>query len=123
MVYLKDKLLKKTIKLNDGNDYTFQAVKGTDINRFEIVYKEDEFLTSDSVSNSAFEVYRDGSDYVVTSSRVLDTIEVYDTSGRLLISQKTTSKSVRIAISDLANGVYIIKAENSGDVKTKKIIK
>jgi len=121
-VYLKDKLLKKTIKLNDGA-YTFQAVKGTDITRFEIVYKEEEFLGTGSVTKSDFEVFRDGTDYVINSSKTLGQIQVYDAAGRLVIRYKTLNKSLRINTSALINGVYIIKAENSGDIRTKKIIK
>lgn len=120
-VYLKDKLLNKIINLNTG-DYTFQAVKGTNITRFEIVYK-DAVLTTDDVVKSDFTVYTDGSEYVVTSSKVLGKIEVYDTSGRLVISQKTNNKILRLNAASLNSGIYIIKAENSGDVRTKKVVK
>ena len=60
---------------------------------------------------------------LISSSKVLGKIEVYDAAGRLLISQKTTNKSTRLDVSSFVNGIYIIKAENSGDVKTKKIIR
>jgi len=121
-VYLKDKLLNKTVNLSQGA-YTFQAVKGTYEGRFEIVYKEDAVLAANSVIKSDFEVYRDGSDYVVRSSKKLGQLDVYDTSGRLVKSYHSKDNSIRINVSSMPEGIYIIKAENSGDIKTKKIIK
>lgn len=121
-VYLKDKLLNKVVNLNNG-DYTFQAVKGTDDSRFEIVFKEDAVLGTDSPTKSDFEVYRDGADYVINSSMALGRIDVYDATGRLVISQKSAKRNFRLNSAMLSNGMYIIKAENSGNVRTKKIIK
>lgn len=121
-IYLKDKLLNKVANLSQG-DYTFQATKGTDITRFEVVYKDEAVLGTDSTSKSDFEVYRDGTEYVITSSKVLGKIEVYDAAGRLVITQKSANKNTRLDGTKLTNGVYIIKVENSGDVRSKKIIK
>ena len=121
-IYLKDNLLNKTVNLTDG-EYAFQAVKGTDATRFQIVYKDDAVLGTDETLKADFLVYRDGSDYVISSRRALGKIDVYDVSGRLLISQKTNKETMRLNTSTLKNGVYIIKIENSGDVRTTKIIK
>ena len=121
-VYLKDKLLNKTIDLTDG-DYTFQAVKGTDFTRFEVVYKENATLGVNNGIKSDFSVYRDGANYVVNSSRTLGKIQVYDVAGRLIISENTTNKNIKLDFSGLVDGVYIIKAENSGDIRTKKVQK
>ncbi|MCD9853450.1 YDG domain-containing protein [Epilithonimonas sp. JDS] len=121
-IYLKDKLLNQTINLTNG-DYTFQSVNGTDLTRFEIVFKENAVLGTDSSTKSDFEVYRDGTDYVINSSKILGRIDVYDVTGRLVISKKSTDRNFRLDSAMLSNGVYIIKAENSGDVRTKKIIK
>lgn len=121
-IYLFDKLLNTYTDVT-SQDYSFTASKGTDENRFEIVYKDNLVLGTNSTKKADFEVYRDGTEYVIASSKVLGTIEVYDAVGRLVISQKTNNKSIRIDASSFVNGIYIIKAENSGDVKTKKIIK
>ncbi|OAH76164.1 hypothetical protein AXA65_01355 [Chryseobacterium sp. FP211-J200] len=121
-IYLKDKLLNKTINLSNG-DYTFTAVKGTDATRFEIVYKDDLVLGTDAATKSDFIVYKDGTDYVIKSSKSLGNVEVYDAVGRMVVSKKTTANSIRLDVAALVSGVYIIKAENSGDVTTKKVIK
>ncbi|SHK41985.1 YDG domain-containing protein [Epilithonimonas mollis] len=121
-VYLKDNLLNKTVNLSEG-DYAFQAVKGTDDTRFEIVYKDSGVLGADTVKKSDFTVYKDGNSYVIISSKKLGRVDVYDAAGRLLKTFKTNDSYLRIDGSGLSNGVYVIKAENSGDIKTKKIIK
>ena len=121
-IYLKDKLLNKTINLSSG-DYTFTAVKGTDATRFEIVYKDDLVLGTDAATKSDFIVYKDGTDYVIKSSKSLGRVEIYDAAGRMVVSKKTSENNIRLDAAALINGVYIIKAENSGDVRTKKVIK
>lgn len=121
IIYLKDKLLNKTVNLSQ-EDYSFTATKGTDETRFEVVYRQ-AVLGTDTVTKSDFQVYRDGTAYVVSSSKKLGRVEIYDTAGRLMKTVNVNDTSVRIDTSAFVNGVYIIKAENSGDVKTKKIIK
>ena len=60
---------------------------------------------------------------MITSSSVLGKIEIYDASGRIVKSAKTNDKTMTLDASTFTNGIYIIKAENSGNIKTKKIIK
>ncbi|GEM_PF-702258 len=122
-VYLRDKLLNKYINLSTESGYTFAAVKGTDANRFEIVYKDGTVLGSGINSRSDFMVYRDGDYQVVKSSKKLGRIELFDASGKLLKTFRANDSESRIDISALPNGVYILKAENAGDVKTKKFIR
>lgn len=121
-IYLKDKLSNTYTDLTN-QDYTFTATKGTDDNRFEIVYKENAVLGTGVDSTSDFTVYKDGESYVIKSSKSLGKIEIYDTSGRMLITSSTKEKSIKIDASVLTNGVYIIKADNSGDIKTRKVIR
>ena len=121
-IYLKDKVTNTYTDLT-SQDYTFSAIKGTDESRFEIVYKNLEVLGTNELSKSDFIVYRDGDSYVVKSSKALGKIEIYDASGRMLITSSTKENTIKINTSILSNGVYLLRAENSGDVKTKKIIK
>ncbi|MPT33160.1 MAG: T9SS type A sorting domain-containing protein [Chryseobacterium sp.] len=121
-IYLKDNLLNKVVDLSQG-DYNFSASKGLNNTRFEIVYKGNEVLGVDGLSKSDFTVYRDGEVYVVHSTKKLGKVEVYDVSGRMLRSFNSAETIMKIDMSDVSNGIYIIKVENSGDTKTKKIIK
>lgn len=122
-IYLRDKLLNKYVNLNSAGSYTFVGTKGTNDTRFEIVYKEDAVLGAGNESKSEFVVYRDGNDFVIKSSKSLGKVEVYDAAGRMITAQKTNEKILRLNVSTFAEGMFIIKAENSGDVKTKKILK
>ncbi|TDX83007.1 T9SS type A sorting domain-containing protein [Epilithonimonas xixisoli] len=121
-IYLVDKINNTYTDLT-AQDYTFTANKGIDDARFEIVYKNKEVLGNDAFAKSDFVVYKDGNHFVVKSSKNLGRVELYDISGRLVQSNKTSDKEIRLDAALIPSGVYIIKAENSGITRTKKIIK
>ena len=121
-IYLIDKINNTYTDLT-AQDYTFTANKGIDDARFEIVYKNKEVLGTDALAKSDFVVYKDGNYFVVKSSKNLGRVELYDISGRLVQSNKTSDKEIRLDANLLPSGVYIVKAENSGITRTKKIIK
>lgn len=121
-IYLYDKVNNKYTDLS-AEDYIFNAIKGTDESRFEIVYKNKEILGADGGKISDFQVYRDGESFVVKSSRKLGTVELYDGGGKLVMVKNTSQKEYRLDVSTVISGIYIIKAENDGNVKTRKIIK
>lgn len=121
-IYLHDKLSNTYQDLTQG-EYSFTASKGLDENRFEIVYKDNLVLSNGDVSKSEFTIYRDGSDYVVKSGKKLGKVILYDASGRIVKTLSTNERTLRIDVTGIAEGVYIINVENSGEIKTKKIIK
>ena len=122
-IYLRDKLLNKYIDMTSDHSYQFTAVKGTDNTRFEIVYKDKSVLGSDSAVKSNFIVYKDGNEQVVKSDKKLGRIELFDASGKLIRSYVATSNEFRIDTSTLMNALYIIKINNTGEIRTKKFIK
>jgi len=121
-IYLHDKILNTYTDLTQDH-YSFQATKGLDESRFEIVYNSKEALSANDLKVSDFVVYRDGNDFVVKSSRILGRVDLYDGGGRLLQSKQTSEKQIRLEAAHLVSGFYIIKAQNSGDVRTKKLVK
>lgn len=121
-IYLHDKQNGIYTDLQNGN-YTFSAIKGLDENRFEIVYKENAVLGNDETKTSDFQIYREGESFVVQSGKNLGRIEVYGMTGQLLKTFFANGNSVKLVVSDLPVGTYIIKVDNSGDVRTKKIIR
>jgi len=122
-IYLRDKLLNKYIDMTSDQSYQFTAVKGTDNTRFEIVYKDQSVLSSDSAVKSDFIVYKDGNEQVIKSYKKLGRIELFDASGKLIRSYVATSNEFRIDTSTLMNALYIIKINDSGEIRTKKFIK
>lgn len=122
-VYLRDKLLNKYVNLSTDKSYTFTANKGTDTTRFEVVYKDGTVLDAGLDAKSDFIVYKDGNYQVIKSNKKLGKIELYDASGKLLKEHTSRDLEARIDVSTIINGVYILKVDNSGDIKTRKIIK
>ncbi len=121
-IYLHDKLLNQYHDLTTG-DYSFNMNKGTVNNRFEIVYKDAAVLGNSDLTKSDFRIYRHHDHYVVESSKKLGKVELYDAGGRLVKAYQTDAAKLEVDMMLIPNGVYIIKAENSGDLKTKKIRK
>lgn len=122
-IYLHDKDLNVYTNLQNGN-YSFSAIKGQNENRFEIVYKENSTLGAGiNDAKSTFEVYRDGQVFVIRSSKNLGKLELYSAAGILVRTKSSTQKEIRWDMSSLPSGIYIIKTENEGDVRTKKIIR
>ncbi|MNY10475.1 hypothetical protein D3C86_1434560 [compost metagenome] len=121
-IYLKDKLTGSFTDLT-SQDYIFTGTKGTDESRFEIVYKNKEVLATEATKKSDFTVYRDGTSFVIKSSFSLGKIELYDVSGKLISITSSNQKDFRLDATTLPSGVYFIRAENSGNIRTKKIIK
>ncbi|SHK41948.1 lamin tail domain-containing protein [Epilithonimonas mollis] len=121
-IYLRDKLINKYFDLSNYQSYSFTASKGTDHNRFEIVYKEGTLAVNHD-ENSDFQIYRSMDGFVIHSSKILGNIELYDAGGRLVRRLYSREKKMIIDDRDLPHGVYVIKAENSMDLKIRKIIK
>lgn len=121
-VYLKDKVLNQYFDLSSNDTYIFTATKGTNNNRFEIVYKDRTLAVADD-KKSEFQVYRNGENFVVQSSDKLGNVELYDAGGKLLRQLHSKENNIILEANTLPHGVYIIKAENSGNLRTKKVIK
>ncbi|QOW10578.1 T9SS type A sorting domain-containing protein [Kaistella flava (ex Peng et al. 2021)] len=122
-IYLKDHQTGTLTNILEGS-YTFTANAGLTDGRFEIVYQNDLVLATGSTAKDPLIVYRDGNDFIVKSStKVISEVEVYDTSGRLLLKVKPDHKEIRIEASNLVNGIYVLKIKRDGSVVTKKIMR
>ena len=122
-IYLKDKKANIVTNLSAGN-YTFAAVEGLTEGRFEIIYENDIVLGTGSSTKDELMVYRDGTDFIVkAASKKISDIEVYDTSGRLMMKLNPNQTEVRIEGQTLINSVYVLKIYQNGKVTTRKIIR
>lgn len=59
----------------------------------------------------------------VSYSQKMDTIEVYNLVGQLVKSIKPSSEEVKINLSDLSSGAYLVRISSNSTFKTFKIIK
>ena len=122
-IYLKDKQTNKVTNLSAGA-YTFTANAGLTKGRFEIIYENDIVLGTGTTNKDELIVYRDGTDFVVkAATKKISDIEVYDTSGRLMVKLKPNQTEVRIAGQALINTVYVLKINQNGKITTRKIIR
>lgn len=119
-IYVHDKVLGTYTNLQNGN-YTFSANAGELATRFEIVYKDLNVLATGEVENEAFEVYKDGEDFVVRNNKNIDRIELFDASGRKIKQVVGNAKETRFKLG--TKGLYILKAVSAGKEYTKKLIK
>ncbi|CAD7811116.1 hypothetical protein CHRY9390_02303 [Chryseobacterium aquaeductus] len=118
-IYLHDKVLGTYTNLQNQS-YSFTANSGEITNRFEIVYKLN-LLATTEVQKDSFEIYREGEDFYVRNNKNIETVEVYDATGRKITQINADSKLVRVKLD--AKGLYIVKAVSAGKEYAKKIIK
>ena len=120
-IYLLDKETGTITNLSEGA-YTFTAVKGDTNGRFEIIYKPEVVLVTDSASKEGIVVYRDSDNFVIQSPKLIAQVEVYDASGRLITVLKPNKKQGILDASAITNGMYVLKITTiDGEVTNRKI--
>lgn len=122
-IYLKDKQSGTITNLRQGS-YTFAANAGETVGRFEIIYKPESVLVTDSAIQENLVIYREGQDFIIQSTaKKIDEVEVYDPSGRLIYTLRPHAAKVYLQSDYLTRGVYLLKIKQGDLVTTKKIIK
>lgn len=122
-VYLKD-LQTGTVTNLSEESYSFTAQKGLTEGRFEIVYQPQTILAAGGSTKDHVTVYRSGSEFVVKSPGMkVSHLEVYDTSGKLMMRLHPDQTEIRINAESWVNGMYVLKIERGGTLITKKVMK
>lgn len=123
-IYLKDKQTGTVTNLSEG-EYTFAANAGESTGRFEIIYKPEIVLVTDSARKEELVVYRDAQDFVVKAqTKKISDVEVYDSSGRMIYKIQPNDTTAVIHSAFMPQGVYILKITTAdGAVISKKILK
>ncbi|MCZ2085129.1 MAG: T9SS type A sorting domain-containing protein [Flavobacteriales bacterium] len=122
-IYLKDKLTGTITNLSQGS-YTFEANKGETNARFEIIYKPETVLVTDSKVKDAVVVYRDSDYFVVKAPKIIATVEVYDLSGKMITVLKANSNLAILSAAFFTKGMYVLRIKTiDGEITSKKIVK
>lgn len=122
-IYLKDKQTGTITNLTE-NSYTFEANAGESTGRFEIIYKPETVLVTDSVVKDGLAVYRDGENFVIQSHKTIALVQVYDLSGKLITVLKANHKKAILDASFFIKGMYVLRIKTAdGEIANKKIIK
>ena len=127
-VYLIDTELNSTTLLNEGSYEFTPSVNLDDVGRFFVRYSTETLTVNDANGWGSLSIYATANPKLLTINGQLDystTVNLYDISGRLVLSKKLKEKdnSNTIDISGIAFGIYIVKLSNTnGQLLTKKII-
>ena len=122
-IYLKDKFTGTITNLSQGS-YTFETNKGVTEGRFEIIYKPETVLVTDSKVKDGIVVYRDSVNFVVQAPKIIATVEVYDLSGKLITIVKAINRQAVLDASFFTKGMYVLRIKTvEGEITNKKIMK
>lgn len=122
-IYLKDKITGKITNLQDES-YSFDSATGEFADRFEIVYKTT--LAVGDTPSKKISVFKDQSDFVIRTPNKVQSVDLYDMSGRMIQSinaKNASGADIRISHTQLNKGVYIIRVNQNGEIFTQKVIK
>src|SRR5690606_3865119 len=122
-IYLKDKKLDLIQDLSIP--YEFESEAGTFDNRFEIIYKNDETMGIDDLTVNGILIYKNQNFIEVASKESqIDSVEIFDLSGRKLFSASGIHSS-KFQIDSKQFGTQVlavkVKTEN-GVIMNKKLI-
>ncbi|MEC5156960.1 hypothetical protein [Chryseobacterium sp. MP_3.2] len=123
-IYLKDRQTSIITNLSEGH-YTFGANAGESTGRFEIIYKPESILTTDSTVKESLQVYRDSNDFVVRNlGQNITEVALFDASGRLILTRNGSQKEWRLDAEKLTQGMFVLKVTLiTGEIQTRKIRK
>ncbi|MBF8457230.1 T9SS type A sorting domain-containing protein [Kaistella sp. G5-32] len=122
-IYLKDLQTGIITDLSAGS-YTFAANAGESTGRFEIIYKPETVLATETSALKEILVYRDSDRMVIKSPKTILEVQLFDATGRLLHFLKPNAKEAIQDITALASGVYLFKIKTAdGGLFTRKFIR
>ncbi|MBF8457229.1 T9SS type A sorting domain-containing protein [Kaistella sp. G5-32] len=122
-IYLKDLQTGIITNLSEGN-YTFAANAGESTGRFEIIYRPEIFLATNDTTKNQIIVYRDGTDVIIRSPKIISNVNIYDLSGKLMMDMMPNNELTKIDISMVPNGIYILRIKNKdGEIVNRKFIR
>lgn len=76
-------------------------------------------------NNSSVVIYPNPAQHIltITSPNNIDSIEIFDVSGKLLIATSVKENQTTVDISNLSVGIYFVKVQSEVGIKTEKIVK
>lgn len=120
-IYLYDKVDKQIVDLQK-NAYTFNSEIGINNDRFELMYVN-KTLGIDEVSKQGVVVFNKNGQIVIQAPKEIKSVEVYDISGRRILSKSTSGKEVTLSNLPKTNQVLVIKVITADEkITNAKII-
>ena len=118
-IYLNDLLLNTTHNLSESA-YSFLAEPGIFNNRFEIVYRANSLSVSNPELNNNWIVYKNDNLINIKSNGFnIEKVEIYDLTGRLLMSERNINSETFSCTANFAQQVLLVKVN---DTLVKKVL-
>lgn len=121
-IYLKDKVLNLYHNLKNSS-YNFSATAGTFNDRFVLVYKQQETLTTQQslFDANSIVLYKPNADLHINAGTILmDEVKVFDVRGRLLFDKKHINATTTQINLGTTNQVLVIEITTNDSVKVIK---
>lgn len=124
-IYLKDNFMNVVHNLSTDGLYDFDTELGDFFNRFEIIYKTEEVMSTTDMDNSLMKIYQSKENIIVESEKEkILSVELYDLSGRIIHkNNKVNANIYQVRKTSLGSQILVVKVlTEKGDIVTKKII-
>jgi len=116
-------LSSKVLRANDLN-FEFDN-DGSGFIVDNIIVKDMDYLAVSDITKNEVNVFPNPtSDFInIKSNEIIKSIKLYDIKGSLIKSENSSDKTLKLDVSSLPKGNYIISTETESGIETKKIIK
>ncbi|SEP80425.1 T9SS sorting signal type C domain-containing protein [Flavobacterium urocaniciphilum] len=108
-------------------EFSMNIPAGENNNRFEITFKNYDALSNDiNLAVNAFEVFQNNENSMLTivntQRKEIESCQLYDVAGKLVLSKKNLGKNdlIELSTNSLNNGVYIVKLLTNDKVTVEK---
>lgn len=110
--------------------YSINSVSGASTLRaagnFQFFTKIDTSLAVNENAENSTKIYPNPVKDIlnISAKKEVENVMVYSVAGRLLMQEKVTGKSIKLDVSKLSTGMYLVKIQDqSGNIQTVKMIK
>lgn len=115
-IFLYDKVDKQIVDLRK-QAYTFNVQEGINNDRFELMFTN-KTLGISNVTKQETVVFKKNNTIVIQSPKEIKSVEVYDISGRKVLSKSTSGKEITLSNLPKTNQVLVIKVINTDQTIT-----
>ncbi len=86
------------------------------------IYSDLEVSVKEIENDIEFKTYVSDKQLVVMTEEINSTIEVFNMSGQLMLTQNVTSNKMLIDVNRFPTGIYLVKLNTANGVKTNKVV-